>query len=71
MDTTNIRLTLENANLKQMVEMVEMLNNAIQAKCIDCGCLIAEKYLRMEIYCKTCTLYKFKEKEVLIEYSGI
>jgi len=60
MTIQNIELTLEVNNLKQIVGMMQ---TAITAKCIDCGSLV-EKYLRMEEFCRTCPLFKFKEKEV-------
>jgi hypothetical protein len=53
----NIELTLEVNNLKQMLGM---LQEGIQAKCVDCGSLIAEKYFNMEQFCKRCPLFRFK-----------
>ena len=60
MTIQNIELTLEINNLKQMVGM---LQEAIQAKCIDCTCAIAEKYFHMEQFCKTCPLFRYRGKE--------
>ena len=60
----NMELTLEVNNLKQFVSMMQ---TAITAKCIDCHSAIAEKYLRMEQFCKRCPLFKFKEKEISVE----
>ncbi|MDZ4228044.1 MAG: hypothetical protein U1E54_02245 [Candidatus Levybacteria bacterium] len=61
MTIPNIELTLEVNNLKQIVGMMQ---TAITAKCIDCHSAIAEKYFRMEQFCKRCSLSRYKDKEV-------
>ena len=61
MTIQNIELTLEVNNLKQMLKQTR---DDIAEKCADCGSVIAEKYFKMEQFCKRCSLSKYKEKEV-------
>ena len=60
MKIRDIELTIEINNLKQMVGMMQ---TAITAKCIDCSYPVG-KYLRREEFCKTCPLFRYREKEV-------